>query len=50
MLESKKTTFQDSFSEEVWRTTYKDHKDTDVNYTFRRVAKSLASAEETEEL
>ncbi len=50
MLESKKTTFQDSFSEEVWRTTYKDHKDTDVNNTFRRVAKSIASAEETEEL
>ena len=44
------TIFQDAFSEEVWRSTYKDHKDNDVNNTFRRVAKSIASAEETPEL
>ena len=44
------TIFQDSFSEEVWRTTYRDHKDTDVNDTFRRVARTMASAEGTEEL
>lgn len=44
------TIFQDAFSEEVWRSTYKDHKDNDVNDTFRRVAKSIASAEETPEL
>ena len=44
------TVFLDAFSEEVWRSTYKDHKDNDVNDTFRRVAKSIASAEETPEL
>lgn len=44
------TKFQDIFSEEVWRSTYKDHKDTDVNDTFRRVAKNIASAEATQEL
>lgn len=43
------TTFQDSFSEEVWRTTYKNYKDESVNDTFRRVAKHIASAEITEE-
>lgn len=47
--ENKKTTFQDSFSEEIWATTYKDHRDVTVDDTFRRVAKSIASAEETEE-
>jgi ribonucleoside-diphosphate reductase alpha chain len=41
--------FQDSFSEEIWRTTYKDHKDTTLSDTFRRVAKSIASAEKTPE-
>jgi len=44
------TTFEDDFSEEVWRTTYKDYKDTDVNDTFWRVARAIASVEETEEL
>lgn len=41
--------FQDSFSEEIWRVTYKDHKDTCLSDTFRRVAKDIASVEETEE-
>lgn len=45
-----KTTFQDNFPEEIWKTTYKNYNDTDVNDTFRRVAKSIASAEKTEEL
>jgi len=44
------TTFEDSFSEEVWRTTYKDHTDQDVNDTFWRVARAIASVEATEEL
>lgn len=44
------TEFQDSFSKEVWETTYKDHEDKDVNDTFRRVAGYVASAEETNEL
>lgn len=44
------TQFQDPFSEEVWRTTYKDHKDNTVDDTFRRVAKAIASVEETPEL
>lgn len=41
--------FKDPFSEEVWRSTYKDHKDNTVEDTFKRVAKAIASAEETEE-
>ena len=44
------TTFQDSFSQEIWETTYKDHKDTSINDTFRRIAKAIASVEATEEL
>ena len=44
------TTFQDSFSEEVWASTYKDHNDSDVNDTFWRVAKAIASVEVTPEL
>jgi len=39
------TLFQDSFSEEVWGTTYKDHKDTDINESFWRVACAMASVE-----
>lgn len=41
--------FQDSFSEEIWRVTYKDHNDTCLSDTLRRVAKDIASAEATEE-
>jgi len=41
--------FQDPFSEEIWRTTYKDHKDETLSDTFRRVAKNIASAEKTPE-
>jgi ribonucleoside-diphosphate reductase alpha chain len=41
--------FQDSFSEEIWATTYKDHKDNNLSDTFRRVAKDLAQAETTPE-
>jgi ribonucleoside-diphosphate reductase alpha chain len=44
------TQFQDSFSEEVWETTYKDHNDKTVDDTFRRVATAIASVEKTEEL
>ena len=44
------TQFEDPFSEEVWTTTYKDHSDKDINDTFRRVARFVASAEETEHL
>jgi len=47
---SQTTTFQDPFSEEVWRTTYRDYKDTDINDTFWRVACAIASVEVTEEL
>lgn len=43
------TVFQDPFSEEVWRGTYKDHKDNTIDDTFRRVARNIASAETTEE-
>lgn len=44
------TVFEDSFSEEVWYTTYKDHNDNNIDETFRRVAKAVASVEETAEL
>jgi len=44
------TKFEDSFSEEVWRTTYKHHEDTNVEDTFHRVAKAIASVEKTEAL
>lgn len=44
------TTFLDPLSEEIWSTTYKDYKDNDVNDTQRRVAKAIASAEQTEKL
>lgn len=53
MLEQKQspeTKFQDLFPEEVWMSTYKDYKDETVNNTFRRVAKTAASAEATQEL
>lgn len=41
------TEFKDSFSEEVWKTTYKFHEDTTVDDTFSRVAKALAGVEPT---
>lgn len=44
------TKFEDPFSEEVWRTTYKDHNDHDINDTLFRVAKAVASVEETDQL
>lgn len=44
------TIFQDSFSEEVWRTTYKHHTDNTIDDTFRRVANAIASVEKTPEL
>lgn len=42
------TVFKDSFSEEVWSTTYKDFSDTTVDDTMMRVAKFVASAEPEE--
>ena len=44
------TEFEDSFSKEVWKTTYKDHKDQDINDTIYRVASTAASVEATPEL
>lgn len=43
------TEFEDTFSEEVWSSTYKDHNDETINDTIYRVAAASASAEETEE-
>lgn len=43
------TKFQDPFSEEVWKSTYKNYKDNTVDDTFRRVAHFVASAEKTKE-
>lgn len=41
------TEFEDAFSEEVWSTTYKDHNDATLDDTLYRVAKAVASVEET---
>lgn len=49
-LEGNDTVFQDSFSEEIWRQTYKDYKDATVQDTWRRVASYMASVEATPEL
>jgi len=45
-----RTSFHDSFSAEVWETTYKDYTDTDINDTLARIAKAIASVEATDEL
>ena len=45
-----RTVFQDSFSEEIWEVTYKDHNDKNIDDTLRRIAKAIASVEETDEL
>jgi ribonucleoside-diphosphate reductase alpha chain len=42
------THFQDAFSKEVWESTYKDHNDTTIDDTMRRIAKAVASVEDTE--
>lgn len=42
------TIFHDTFSEEVWASTYKDYNDKTVDDTLRRVAKFVASAETKE--
>lgn len=44
------TKFLDDFSEEIWKTTYKDHSDESIDDTLRRVAKAIASVESTSEL
>lgn len=44
------TVFEDSFSKEVWETTYKDHKDTTISDTIYRVAAAAASVEDTPDL
>ena len=51
-LDGKKpiTVFEDSFSEEVWSSTYKDHKDETIDHTLARVANAVADMEETQEL
>jgi ribonucleoside-diphosphate reductase alpha chain len=43
------TEFTDSFSEEVWRSTYKYHADETINDTLKRVATAIAEVEDTEE-
>lgn len=47
---STRTRFQDTFSEEVWESTYKDHNDATIDDTLKRVAKFVAEAETTPEL
>lgn len=43
------TKFIDNFSKEVWDQNYNFRTDGDIDGTFRRVAKAIASVEETEE-
>lgn len=43
------TKFVDPFSEEIWKQTYKDHKDKSIDDNLRRVAKAIASVESTDE-
>ncbi len=43
------TKFVDDFSEDIWRQTYKDYTDNNVDDTFARVAKAIASVEDTPE-
>lgn len=50
LITERPTIFQDSFAEEVWANTYKDHNDEDVNDTMFRVAAAAASVEKTREL
>jgi len=45
-----RTHFLDTFSREVWETTYKDHNDQTIDDTMMRVASAVASVEETEDL
>ena len=45
-----KTIFEDSFSDEVWGTTYRDHNDDTVDHTMFRVAAAVASMEKTDTL
>lgn len=49
-IEIPTTKFHDPFSEEVWRSTYKDHADHTIDDTFRRVARFVASAESSDTL
>lgn len=44
------TIFEDGFSEEIWKATYKDHNDKNVDGTMFRTAKAAASVEATQEL
>jgi len=44
-----KTTFEDSFSEEVWLSTYKDHNDKTIDDTIYRLAVAISSVENTKE-
>lgn len=46
-MDAPTTVFKDTFSEEVWSTTYKDHNDQNVDDTMWRVAQFVGSAEET---
>lgn len=44
------TVFEDEFSEEIWRTTYKDSKDITIDDTMKRVAKGVAKGEKNKVL
>ena len=50
LLNTEQTQFEDVFSREVWKTTYKDYKDETIDDTIYRVAATAASVESTEEL
>ena len=50
LIQAESTVFEDTFSEEVWKTTYKDYKDETIDDTIYRVASAAASAEVSPEL
>jgi ribonucleoside-diphosphate reductase alpha chain len=49
MKKTRNTIFKDTFSEEIWNSTYKYHSDSNINQTHYRIAKNLASVEKDPE-
>jgi len=47
LITEQPTVFEDSFAEEVWQSTYKDHNDQTIDDTIFRVAAAAASVEKT---
>ena len=48
-LSEPKEYFTNDFSREVWHTTYRDHKETNLSETYKRVSTAISSVESDEE-